>query len=214
VTRRIEVPAERLAGWYDRFADHNGELAWEARPDSVTVRAANGATAVCTVPFAPLMGDPAAPYAGLVEHALLDRRVGVLLVRKGGYAAGVFVGPDLVASKVGSRLVQGRAAAGGSSQQRFARRRENQARQAYAAAADCAARVLLPEVATLDAVVLGGDRRAVDLTLADPRLEQLRSLVVDQLLPVPDPRQRVLLAAPAQFRAVHIELTDPASLVG
>ena len=35
--------------------------------------------------------------------------------------------PQLAASKTGSRLVHGRAAAGGWSQHRFARRRENQA---------------------------------------------------------------------------------------
>src|SRR6266699_689948 len=57
----------------------------------------------------------------IAEHACADRTVGVLLVRRGGYAAGVFTGtgPSLAASKVGSRLVQGRSAAGGQSQRRF-----------------------------------------------------------------------------------------------
>lgn len=208
MTRRVEVSAERLAGWLERFAERNGESSWDCRPDAVTGRAANGATAVIAVPFPPLVVRPEQEFGGLVEHALRERRVGVLLVRKGGYAAGVFDGAGLVSSKVGSRLVQGRAAAGGSSQQRFARRRENQAKQAYAAAADCAARVLLPELARLDAVVLGGDRRAVDLTLADPRLASLLPLVGGRLLPVVDPRQRVLIATPEQFRAVQIEITD------
>ena len=62
--------------------------------------------------------------------------------------------------------MQGRTKAGGQSQQRFARRRDNQARQAYEAAADHAARILgrvaLP-------VVTGGDHAAVDEVLADPR---------------------------------------------
>lgn len=209
MTRRVHVPAERLAGWFDRFTDRHGTLSWYAAPDAVTARATNGATARCDVPFPPLTADPTAPYGGLVEHVVRDRRVGVLLVRKGGYAAGVFHGGALVASKVGSRLVQGRAAAGGSSQQRFARRRENQAKQAYAAAAECAVRILLPAVSTLDAVVLGGDRRAVDLTLADPRLAPLLPLVTGRLLDVPDPRLRVLVTTPEQFRGVHVELTDP-----
>ena len=123
------------------------------------------------MPFPPLRGSLP---GDLVAHALADRRVGVLLVRLGGYAAGVFDGTRLVASKVGSRQVHGRSAAGGQSQQRFARRREGQARQALAAAADTAAAVLLPAVSTLDAVVLGGDRRAVDEVLTDPRLAPLR----------------------------------------
>ena len=45
-------------------------------------------------------------------------------------------------SKVGQRHVQGRTKAGGQSQQRFARRRDNQARAAYEAAAEHAARIL------------------------------------------------------------------------
>jgi Actinobacteria/chloroflexi VLRF1 release factor len=155
------------------------------------------------VPFPPLVEDD------LVAHALRDRRVGVLLVRLGGHAAGIFAGTALVASKVGSRPVHGRSAAGGQSQQRFARRREGQARVALAAAADMAAAVLVPEVSTLDAVVLGGDRRAVNGTLADPRLAPLRPLVTGPLLDVPDPRFRVLEQAPALFRAVRIRLTDP-----
>ncbi len=208
MSRRVDITAERITGWLERFAQRHGELTWDAGSELVTVRAADGATAVCTVPFPPLPPHPDRPYGGLPEHALRDRRVGVLLVRKGGYAAGVFDGHTVVSSKVGSRLVQGRAAAGGTSQQRFARRRDNQARQAYAAAADCAARVLLPAAQTLTAVVLGGDRRAVDQTLSDPRLAPLLALVTGRLLPVVDPRQRVLFATPEQFRAVSVEISD------
>ena len=82
----------------------------------------------------------------MAAHALADRTVGVLLVRLGGYAAGVFTGTDqhLAASKVGSRLVHGRSAAGGQSQRRFARRREKQASEALGAAADTAAAVFGP----------------------------------------------------------------------
>ena len=77
-----------------------------------------------------------------------------------------------VESKVGQRHVQGRTKAGGQSQQRFARRRDNQARQAYEAAADHAARILggLPRGSL---VVTGGDHAAVDEVLADPRLSGL-----------------------------------------
>jgi peptide subunit release factor 1 (eRF1) len=102
--------------------------------------------------------------------------------------------------------VHGRSAAGGQSQQRFARRREGQARVALAAAADTAAAVLLPAVSTLDAVVLGGDRRAADEVLTDGRLAPLLPLVVAARLDVPDPRLKVLQATPDLFRAVRIRL--------
>lgn len=171
-------------------------------PDAVLLTAADGATAECEVPFAPLAGP-------LVEHVRRDRRVGVLLVRLGGYAAGVFVGRELVTSKVGSRQVHGRSAAGGQSQQRFARRREGQVRVALAAAADNATRILLPAAAALDAVVLGGDRSAVDEVLTDRRLAPLLPLVSGRLLDVPDPRLKVLQATPDVFRAVRIRLAGP-----
>src|SRR5690349_24994652 len=96
-------------------------------------------------------------------------------------------GVALVEHKIGQRYVQGRTKAGGQSQQRFARRRDNQARQAYEAAAEHAARILgggsLP-------VVSGGDRPAVEAVLTDPRLAGLR--VVGPWLPVPEPRRATL----------------------
>lgn len=206
VSRWVSVGPERLAGWLDRFAAGHGAVESTADPLRVLVTAADGTVAEIPVPFPPLRVDPADPYGGLVAHALAGRRVGVLLVRLGGYAAGVFDGERLVASKVGSRQVHGRSAAGGQSQQRFARRREGQARVALAAAADTAANVLLPAVPTMDAVVLGGDRRAADEVLEDPRLAPLRPLVVEARLDVPDPRLKVLQATPPLFRAVRIKL--------
>jgi hypothetical protein len=205
----LQVAPERLARWLDGFAERHGETSHLAGPEAVTVVAADGARAECHVPFPPLAVDHDRPYGGLVEHALQDRLVAVVLVRRGGYAAGVFEGPGLRASKVGSRHVQGRTAAGGQSQQRFARRREKQAREAFTAAAEVAARVVLPYVDRLDAVVAGGDRAAVDTVLDDPRLRPVRDLVVARRLAVPDPKRAVLVDTPRQFRAVWINLTEP-----
>jgi len=208
--RLVEVSPERLEGWLGRFAHRHGTLSTTAvTADEVVITAADAAAARCAVPFPPLGENRTDPYGGLVEHAGATRRVGVLLVRLGGHAAGVFDGDTLVASKVGSRQVHGRTSAGGQSQQRFARRREGQARVALAAAADVAFRVLLPAVADLDAVVLGGDRRAVTAVMADARLAGLRPLVISRLLDVPDPRLRVLAATPHLFRAVQIRVIDP-----
>ncbi len=207
--RRVAVAPDRLEGWLARFAGRHGATSWAANDRVVVVTAADGAVAECVVPFPPLPVDEHAPYGGLVAHAGVARRVGVLLVRRGGHAAGVFDAERLVSSKVGARHVQGRTAAGGWSQQRFARRREGQARLALAAAAEAAATVLLPAVQQgLDAVVLGGDRRALDVVLGDPRLARLVPLVVPARIDVPDPRQRVLEQTPRQFRAVVIHLTE------
>lgn len=202
------MPPERLGRWLDRWAEGNGPvLRTDVRPGRVTFHGAT--TAECDPPFPPLTAtgvregfDP----APLLEHAARDRVVGVILVRLGGHAAGVFSGRRLVTSKVGSRNVHGRHRAGGSSQRRFERRREGQARVALEAAADTAARVLLPHVADLEAVVLGGDRRALAEVLEDPRLRPLARLAEDRVLDVPDPRLAVLKATPDAFRATAIRL--------
>ncbi len=198
----VDVPPERLSRWLGGFADRHRGFAAEAGPRVVLLRGGDGALAECHVPFPPLEGD-------LAEHTLRDRRVGVLLVRLGGYACGVFDGDRLVVSKVGARPVHGRSAAGGRSQQRFARRRDGQAREALRAAADTAARVLAPRAADLAALVCGGDRRAVDALRGDRRLGALFALESGPFLAVPDPRLAVLRETPPRFRAVRVRLVDP-----
>ncbi len=200
----MSVPASRLSRWLDGFAERHGALTTSGYETQVVVTASDGSRAWVEVPFPPLADFAALPLTALQVHVAQRRRVGVLLVRRGGYAAGVFDGDALVASKVGAAYVQGATKAGGWSQQRFARRRANQARAAFAEAADTAARVLLPEAASLDALVCGGDRAAVDAVLADPRLAPLTALRTGRLLAVGDPRLRVLQAAPEQFLAVQI----------
>ena len=209
--RWVDVGAERVTGWLERFAERHGEVVTVAGPEQIVVTAADGAVARLTVPFPPLVVDEAAADGGLAAHVLLPRRVGVLLVRLGGHAAGVFDGTRLVSSKVGSRQVHGRSSAGGWSQQRFARRREGQVRVALAAAADVAVAQLAPVASSLDAVVLGGDRKSVEAVLADPRLAALRPLVVPPLLDVPDPRRAVLDTTAERFRSIRVQVIDPPS---
>lgn len=211
--RRLDVSPERVTGWIESFARrHGGGITVDHAPDAVTFLAADGAAARCEVPFGPLpaTGDePAALARRIASHALAPRTTGVLLVRLGGYAAGVFTGspPELRASKVGSRLVHGRSAAGGQSQRRFARRRENQARFALTAAADTAVAVFAPF--RLDAVVLGGDRRAIARLRDDPRLAPYIEQARGPFLAVPNPRLAVLKDSPRLFLMVRITLTEP-----
>ena len=207
--RVVEVSPERLPGWIDRFAERHGDVRLDHHNEVVQVTAPDGAIASVRVPFGPL-GDHLDLRTALLDHVRRNRLVGALLVRRGGHAVGVFDGRRLLASKVGRAYVQGRTKAGGWSQQRYARRREQQAGQAYAAAADAAARVLLPAVADLEAVVGGGDGSGVDAVLADRRLEPLRALRRGRVLPTPDPRLDVLRRFADQLRAVTITLNDRA----
>jgi len=204
--REVLVAPERLIRWREGFAARHGAVTEEAGPVRVRLLGADGATAEVAVPFPPL-ADPS--YDALVAHATRPRLLGLLLVRLGGFAMAVADGERLIASRTGSRPVHGRSAAGGWSQQRFARRRDGQARVALAAAADRAAEVLLPSAAHLAALVAGGDRAAVAAVLADRRLEPLRGLLLPGLLTVGEPRRAALDAAPAQARLVRVLLRDP-----
>lgn len=197
LVREVSVGPERLARWLDGFTERHGETTTNYADDVIELVGADGAHAWIDVPFPPLTGD-------LIDHVQRRRRTGVLLVRRGGYAAGVFEGAELVASKVGSSYVQSTTKAGGWSQQRYARRRANQASAAFADAAEAAARVF-GDVG-LDAFVAGGDRDAVRTVLTDRRLKHLQP--TGPWLEVKDPRLKVLAATPEQFRAVRIRL-DP-----
>jgi len=142
----------------------------------------------------------------LLEEIAEDHRVGVVLVRLGGYAVGVFEGERLVASKVGQRLVHGRHRAGGSSANRFRRRREEQARMALLDAGEVAARILDPERGLLEAVALGGDREAIRrMVELRPQLAWLDEIALDRFFTVPEPRRAVLDRLPYDLYAVELE---------
>lgn len=203
----LGVAPERLGRWLDGVADRHG--AFDVRPDdgALALTCADGTTVRLT---APPGWTPAPPLlTSFTAAAREPRRTAVLLVRRGRWAVGVFAGAELEASKVDARQVQGRTAAGGWSQQRFARRRANQTDAVVGAAADTAARVLLPHLPGLDALATGGDRGLVDEVLADPRLRPLAGLPRTAPLDVGEPTKAVLLETPAQFRAVRVHIVEP-----
>lgn len=202
----------RLPGWLAGFAERHGDTAaryHESAGDgaALLVQAADGAAARLVPPL-PWPAPPAGvdPAEAFCDHVNQPRTVGALLIRRGGVAVGVFVGRELVASKVRSGYVQGRTKAGGWSQSRYARRRDHQASQGHAAAADLVTRLVLPRLPDLDGLATGGDRSGITAVLSDPRLERLRSRRLPRHLPVPDPRLAVLRSIPDAFLAVDVHL--------
>ena len=182
-----------------------------ATPDAVELSAPDGASAVLAVPYGPWQPPPGGPVevaAALAEHAGRPRRVGVLVVRRGGYAAAVLAGGEVVASKVGRRHVQGRTAAGGWSQQRFARRRAKQTAELADASAAVAARVVAS--ADVDWLVTGGDRPLVDGVLAEPALRRLAGLPRGPHLTVGDPNGAYVRTLPVAVTRVRVTLREPA----
>lgn len=143
--------------------------------------------------------------APLLEELAADHVVGVLLARLGGYAVGVFEGERLVASKVGSRFVKNRHKKGGSSANRFRRRREEQVRALVDEAAGVATAVLAPWRDRVEFAALGGDRVAVEAVLAArPELGWLSERAIDRFLTVPEPRQRVLRQLPYDLYSAEV----------
>src|SRR6201995_2679655 len=142
--RWVDGVPERLPRWLENFGTRHGAY----REEGLTLIAPDGASAELQTP--PGAG-PASTLDELIKESQTPRRLGLLLARKGAVAVGIADGPELVASKVDTHYVQGRTAAGGWSQQRFARRRDNQAKAAAADGAAIVGRLLLPAVRTLTA---------------------------------------------------------------
>ncbi|MDU0315871.1 acVLRF1 family peptidyl-tRNA hydrolase [Phycicoccus sp. M110.8] len=156
--------------------------------------------------FAANNPGPDAPQRVVGTERFDHLPLAVVLVRRGGYAVGLADGAAYAASKVGTRHVQSRTSAGGWSQQRFARRRGNQADELVRAVTDHAARLLLsPRPAGL---VVGGDKALVRDVLADPRLAALADLPRRELYDLPDPRRSVLEDALRRGRVVRVTVED------
>jgi hypothetical protein len=198
--RDLEVAPARLDRWVAGFHERHGEGPVSRDGDLVVaVSGADGSHA----DFSYFVHEP----------------VGVVLVRRGGYAVGLARDGRFLTSKVGTRHVQSRTAAGGWSQQRFARRRGNQADALADAVVGHALRLLLggnasPGPAAADrpnGLVIGGDRALVGQVLADSRLRALADLPRRELYDLPDPKRGVLDRALERGRAVRIHLTEPST---
>ncbi len=210
VTRTVEVPPERFPGWVERYAASHPGTRVVSAGGGLRLEAGAGATAT-VVPLLRYDAGPAtAPddlIAALAEHAAREVPTALLLVRRGGYAVGLACAGRLLTSKVGRRYVQSRTAAGGWSQQRFARRRAGQAHELVRAAAQ--AWTGLPSGPKAQVLVTGGDRSLVEELRAEPALRALRGLAVVRHLDVPDPRLTVLEDAARRCQALLVTVQEP-----
>ncbi|WP_027344794.1 acVLRF1 family peptidyl-tRNA hydrolase [Hamadaea tsunoensis] len=217
--RWVDVPPERLSKWISGFRTRHGSVTVE-RPDAtppggwITLVGDDGSRATFHTPAGavvpPPTGEPSLlDLDRLVAAAEEDRTLGLLLARKNAVAIGVIKNGAVATSKVERYYVQARTAAGGWSQQRYARRRGNQATAAVRDAAEIVLRVVEPYRRQLSALVCGGDRTTVDAILEDPRLAELAALRSARLLDVPEPRYAVLEEAAVTARSVTIHVLDP-----
>ncbi|WP_329609403.1 acVLRF1 family peptidyl-tRNA hydrolase [Arthrobacter sp. ATA002] len=113
----------------------------------------------------------------------------------------------MLGSKAGNRYVQSRTAAGGGSQQRFARRRANQADALVETAAEQAARIFTehpPEY-----LVFGGDRALTEVLARQKIFTPWNKLDRLRPLDVQDPKLAVLARAAKDASSVFIRITVP-----
>lgn len=182
--RTVEVDPARLDRWVAGFAARHDGATRADVPGSVVLTGGDGERAT---------GER-------FDHA----RIGLVLVRRGGHAVGRDVDGELLTHTCGTAYVQGRTKKGGWSQQRYARRRGNQADGVVGKVVGLALRHL--PVGSVDALVLGGDRRMSEQVLEDERLVHLRELPRRTMWDLPDPRFAVLEEAARRSRVVRVTL--------
>lgn len=220
--RMVDIPASRLDRWLAGFADRNGGVPTISETDhTIELDSPGGARAHLEIPFprhwTPPLGGMSWPLQPVVDHAREERDILVVLLRRGGYAVGLSIHDQVLFTKCGTKYVQGRTAAGGWSQQRFARRRKGQTAtiidaaaeqivRAHQAARDCGLPTTRQPV-----LVIGGDRSLVDQSLADlPQnvTQWLEAFELSALRNIGDPRRKHLDEALATPCLVRIKITD------
>jgi hypothetical protein len=207
----VEVAPDRLIGWVNRFADRNSGLAQViGDPTGVTVISGDGTTAVLPVPVGPMDQGDREPLEALLNHLGNVGALGIILVRGGAHSVGVQRDGVVLSSSTDRAHLQGRTAAGGWSQQRYARRRANQRAASYESAASTAARILVPVAGSLRGMVFGGDRGGLDEVLADGRLAGLAALPNRSYPDIAEPRRVVLDEIARRCLSVDITIRTPA----
>lgn len=199
VTELYVAPA-RLERWTANFLQRHGATASNVVDGALVGFAQDGSSFEARLPFGRTYQGEANTEAFLAA-AEPPAEWGLLLVRKGGFAVARVEGTKIVSSKVGQRHVLGRSKAGGWSQQRFARRREQQARVAYEAAAHHAEII----IGAVKVIVAGGDRTAIDEVA---RIAGIGSRIVATMPDVREPRRGVFEEAVIDARSVRMRVTN------
>lgn len=192
--------------WLDGFAGRHGRPVTALDDTRLLLTSPDGATASIRLDWGPLPG--ADPVAEVVAAATRPRLAAGLIVRKRAHGVGVFCGEDLLEGRHDGHYVQARTKAGGWSQQRYARRRGNQAERAYREAADDAVAVLVPRLPGLEVLATAGDQAAVTQVLATAALAGLAALPRVRVDAVPDPNAGVLAGFGRRLREVRITLNE------
>ncbi len=137
-----------------------------------------------------LDGWDASPLRTLLGREYM---LGVVLLRLGRFAVGVFQGDVLLSSKTDTRYVKGKHSAGGQSQKRFERIREKQAQELFDKTCTIVREKFAPYEDRLDYILLGGERFTLQgfLKRCD-YLSRLSPRILGRTLNVRDPKHVAL----------------------
>ena len=225
-SRFLEVAGGRLPGWVQRYVvarrgavravvtttgfdlvGDDGSMAslallepggWVAGRQAADTAVGAGADAVKAAVSAEDLA------ALLSAEAQSSRTLLVCLVRRGGWSVGVVRDGDVLTGKTGRRSVQGTTAAGGWSQQRFARRRGGQTDKLADDASTALVR-MMEQAPGATGVVVGGDRRLAESVLAGTPAQTLPVLGP---IEVGEPRRVDLDTAATRVLAVRVTVHD------
>ncbi len=133
--------------------------------------------------------------------------VGVVLLRLGRYLVAVFRGQEPLTTRTDTRYVKGKHHAGGTSQLRFQRIREGQARKLFDEACGVVKNRFMPYEEALDYILLGGDKLTLNgFMKVCPYLQQQRGKILGRRLNIRDPRADTLPRVAGMLRESRVWL--------
>lgn len=162
-------------------------------------------------PFLP--SPPFEPWQDCLARTLDQHRLlGVILLRLGHYAVGVVDNDGVIASKSGARYVHGRHRAGGQSQRRWERNREQWIEKLFDKVCEEWRAVSGPQAARMDGLALGGDRLVLGRFLKHcPAAGMFDDRVLPRRLDVERPGSAALARAPIDIWSCTAYIGDPST---
>lgn len=212
-SRVAYVSAARISGWLSRFESAHGTTAQKPDTGLVRLTAADGATVELNSPW-PVDHTAQLTFDELKESASQRKIILSVLIRKSSYAVSLSAGADVKAHKIGTRHIHSRTAAGGWSQKRYARRRENQSAEIIEAVARHVAELHDGESTAYGAhyLLLGGDKLLAAHVVEHDILRTLPPLPTLAFASVKEANRASLDAALAQATSIRARIWDPVAL--
>ncbi len=192
-------------GWMDALRGLDRSV---LASDTGLVGLRSGKEGLVILPPFPLSEDRAIAGwdpAPLLANVDADYTVGVVLLRLGRSTVAVFTGDRLISAKTDSRYVKGKHHAGGTSQRRFQRIREGQARKMYDKTCDTVRAQLEPHARELQYLFLGGDRITLnEFQKVCPQVERFQGITLQRRLNIRDPKRDTLEEVPEIIRECRL----------